>query len=118
LRRIVGRYDLISLTLKNFMRQLTQHRLIFDEQNRFTWSTAWCFRFDLGRESHLIEGSRQVNSKGRSFSDFALNSDVPPALFDDSIDSRQAQARAFVSRLRRKERFKNAVSHCLFNPYP
>src|SRR5579864_4736936 len=97
------------------MRQFAQHRLILDQQNCFESRAGPRSRFDYGWWSGRLELSRQKDRERRALSNFALNPDVPAALPHDSINGGQPQASTFVSRLSRKEGFKNPITHRLLD---
>ena len=78
----------VSGVLQQYARQFSQRRLVFHYQNSFRARR----NFSLGlldwRDALL--GARKINLESGSTARFAVGHDVSVALFDDSVNHRQA----------------------------
>ena len=67
----------------------------------------WNRRVRRDSERHLVLDSRKINLERRSVARLAIDPDVSAALFDDSVDRRQAEARALPFFLGGEERLED-----------
>src|SRR5437879_2351277 len=89
--------DLVTKAFQEAAAQTPNRRIVLDQENRFVAAArlgvfGWFGRRNWQRAIY----SRQKNQEGRTRPDAAGHFNPPLVLFDDAIDSGQAEARPFT----------------------
>src|ERR1700733_1646716 len=102
----------VAVFLKKLPSQAAHDFVVFHEQDRPLLFRTNRLCFGLRSDSDLVFRAGEVNLERRSVSRFAVDQNVSPAVFDNSIDSGEAQAGSFAYVLGREERFEDARYSC------
>src|SRR5689334_5651689 len=99
----------VAALFEDHLRQITQHRLIFDHQNSLLAPPHPCDSRRLGLpDSDRLRARREIKSERATCSNLAGDFNPALMLFDDAVHGGQTEARTFAHFFRSEEWFEDA----------
>src|SRR5262249_19831987 len=107
--------DVITETLQRFGSEGSKRKLIFHEKDRAVSRRGFLYGCSMGLLRRPLD-SRQVDRERGADADFAVDGDVPAALFDNSVHGGEAQAGALPRFLGREEWLEDLCESIAVHP--